>query len=218
MNLGEQIKEARLNKKLSQSDLAEKLYISKQSISKYENNKAIPSKEILDEIISILNIDVNDKVDNGNSHIKSKNSKKIINCILLFVIIALIALCATLFIQNRRYQEILKKDTLIYNGIEITYLENDDGNDWMYIKILIYNSNDQPKTLYANLFTIDEQPTTGYFAPNNLTPSGGSSDLVIQPKEEIVYYVRLSNSNSIVNEFNLKYAGLFLAHDNKNSN
>lgn len=42
---GERLKEARLYNKLSITDLAEKLSVTKQMISKYENGKSIPSTE-----------------------------------------------------------------------------------------------------------------------------------------------------------------------------
>ncbi|PTJ90640.1 helix-turn-helix domain-containing protein, partial [Mammaliicoccus sciuri] len=42
---GERLKEARLFNKLSITELAEKLNVTKQMISKYENGKSIPSTE-----------------------------------------------------------------------------------------------------------------------------------------------------------------------------
>ena len=48
--LGEKLKAARLEKKLSQSDVAKKLLVSRQTISKWENNVCLPefnSSEIL---------------------------------------------------------------------------------------------------------------------------------------------------------------------------
>ncbi len=42
MNLGETIYRLRTGKNLSQGDLAEMLEVSRQSISKWENNSAVP--------------------------------------------------------------------------------------------------------------------------------------------------------------------------------
>lgn len=42
MKLGEKIKALRLEKGLSQQELAYKLYISRQTITKWETNKSLP--------------------------------------------------------------------------------------------------------------------------------------------------------------------------------
>lgn len=51
--LAQQIKNLRTTKQLSQDDLAEKLYISRQAISKWENNEATPD---LDKLIQLADI------------------------------------------------------------------------------------------------------------------------------------------------------------------
>lgn len=53
MNLGEKIYELRMKMNLSQGDLAEKLDVSRQSVSKWENNTAVPD---LDKLIKICDI------------------------------------------------------------------------------------------------------------------------------------------------------------------
>ena len=53
MNLGEKIYQQRTEKKLSQGDLAEMLNVSRQSISKWENNTSIPD---LDKIVKLSEI------------------------------------------------------------------------------------------------------------------------------------------------------------------
>ncbi len=53
MNLGEKIYQLRTDKNLSQGDLADKLDVSRQSVSKWENNTAVPD---LDKLIKICDI------------------------------------------------------------------------------------------------------------------------------------------------------------------
>ena len=45
MNLGERIFQLRTQLELSQNDLAEMLHVSRQSVSKWENNNAVPDLE-----------------------------------------------------------------------------------------------------------------------------------------------------------------------------
>ena len=54
--LGEQIKQLRLNKKLSQVELAEKLCVTKQSVSNWENENIMPSIEMLMKIANIFGV------------------------------------------------------------------------------------------------------------------------------------------------------------------
>ena len=88
MNLGEKIYQQRTKKKMSQGDLAEILNVSRQSISKWENNSSIPDldkivkmSEIfeisLDELIKGETpvIDINDDINNDSIHIKSENKQ-----------------------------------------------------------------------------------------------------------------------------------------------
>jgi len=53
MSLGEKIYKLRTEKNLSQGDLADRLEVSRQSVSKWENNNAVPD---LDKIIALSEI------------------------------------------------------------------------------------------------------------------------------------------------------------------
>ena len=56
MTLGEQIKQARDTKNLSQEDLAGKLGVSRQAVSKWENDSAIPqglNREMLSQVLEL---------------------------------------------------------------------------------------------------------------------------------------------------------------------
>lgn len=53
MNLGEKIYELRMKKNLSQGDLADRLQVSRQSVSKWENNTAVPD---LDKLIKLCDV------------------------------------------------------------------------------------------------------------------------------------------------------------------
>lgn len=52
-HLAQQLKSLRTAKKMSQDDLAEKLYISRQAISKWETDEATPD---LDKLVQLADI------------------------------------------------------------------------------------------------------------------------------------------------------------------
>lgn len=56
MSLGEQIKQARENKNLSQEELAEKLGVTRQAVSKWENDISIPqgiNRELISQVLEL---------------------------------------------------------------------------------------------------------------------------------------------------------------------
>lgn len=62
MNLGENIYRLRTEKNLSQGDLAEVLEVSRQSVSKWENNSAVPDLEKLIKMAQIFGITIDELV------------------------------------------------------------------------------------------------------------------------------------------------------------
>lgn len=64
MNLGENIYRLRTEKNLSQGDLADALDVSRQSVSKWENNSAVPELDKLIKMASIFEISLDALVGN----------------------------------------------------------------------------------------------------------------------------------------------------------
>ena len=58
--IGNFISEERKKKKLTQAKLAEKLFISEKTVSKWENGKGIPDTQILPKLCEILGISINE--------------------------------------------------------------------------------------------------------------------------------------------------------------
>ena len=59
MSIGSRIKEARIDKKMTQEDLANKLGVTKGAIANYENGVSIPKSELLLKLFVILECDPN---------------------------------------------------------------------------------------------------------------------------------------------------------------
>ena len=62
MNLGETIYKLRTEKQMSQGELAELLEVSRQSISKWENNSAVPELEKLIRLSEIFAVSLDELV------------------------------------------------------------------------------------------------------------------------------------------------------------
>lgn len=72
MNLGEKIYELRTKKNLSQGDLADKLDVSRQSVSKWENNTAIPDLDKLIKLCDVFEISLDELT--GREKIEEKSN------------------------------------------------------------------------------------------------------------------------------------------------
>ncbi len=62
MNLGENIYRLRTEKNMSQGDLADVLEVSRQSVSKWENNSAVPELEKLMKMAQIFGLTIDELV------------------------------------------------------------------------------------------------------------------------------------------------------------
>ncbi len=78
MNLGEKIYQLRTEKNLSQGDLADRLDVSRQSVSKWENNTAVPDLDKLIKICDIFEISLDELTGRENPKEKSTNKMETI--------------------------------------------------------------------------------------------------------------------------------------------
>ena len=77
MDIGERIYNLRTNANMSQGDLAEKLNVSRQSVSKWENNNSTPDIEKLVMIASVFGITVDELVNNEALSISQNDTQGI---------------------------------------------------------------------------------------------------------------------------------------------
>lgn len=71
--IGEKIKELRRKEKLSQDELAKGLYVSRQTVSRWENNKTIPNMENIFQISDYFSVTSDYFVSNNIKHSNSDN-------------------------------------------------------------------------------------------------------------------------------------------------
>ena len=63
MTLGEKIKDLRKKSNISQEELAEKLGVSRQSVTKWENDAGLPDIENLKAIATLFNVSIDELLD-----------------------------------------------------------------------------------------------------------------------------------------------------------
>lgn len=86
MNIGEAIKKARKNRKLTQKELGLKLDKSVRMLQKYEKGEVVPSFDILKQISSILNVPMEQFLTTEGIELRKENAglealKTILECV-----------------------------------------------------------------------------------------------------------------------------------------
>ncbi len=76
MNIGERIYELRRKNSMSQEDLAEKMNVSRQSISKWESSQSVPEVERIIQLSNIFNVSTDWILKGENSKKQTSQSNK----------------------------------------------------------------------------------------------------------------------------------------------
>lgn len=76
MNLSDNLKKIRKDNNLSQEQLAEKLGVSRQSVSKWESNQAYPEMDKVLQICQMFNLNVDELLNQNIKEVKEKKESK----------------------------------------------------------------------------------------------------------------------------------------------
>ena len=99
-NVGKNIKKIRTQKKMTQDELAEKLFVSRQTVSNYENNKSNPDIETLKKIADVLGVDANTLIYGEKSFSEKKEIiEKYGPRMIVFLIVGIVIYVISVFIS-----------------------------------------------------------------------------------------------------------------------
>ena len=143
MKTGIIISDARKKLKMTQKDLADKLYVSDKAVSKWERGLCFPDISVLIPLTEILNISLYDllrgekmtekeveetlknTITFSNNELKRKKKKYIIRSLVIILVIILISVISLIFInKNNDIRGIVDRDTIYdisyYNDYKTT--------------------------------------------------------------------------------------------------
>lgn len=93
MSLGNALKEARLSKNYTQEKIAQKLYVTRQTVSRWEQDKTLPNIHVLKELSQLYDMSIDELAFEKNSKNETKEGmplnteRKKINYFALFGVI-----------------------------------------------------------------------------------------------------------------------------------
>ena len=218
--IGEILSEARNNKKISQDTLAQKIHVSRQSISNWENDIRIPDKEILEKLCNVLNLDYNFLLSLIGEQFQQKKSKKVNKLIIIFIVFIILVSCLlVILIRYRNRFEVYaiycdeNSDLYITNGIFIKSNVNnyfqlgslhfyDSNNDIYDFKIkLYYKINNEIRLLletnYNDNIVLNEHYGYGEYFGNSFDINNVYIDLISL------------NDNSLIKTYKINFSQIF---------
>ena len=115
MEIGKKLKEARLNRDLTQEVIAEKLNVSRQTISNWENEKSYPDIISVIELSNLYSISLDDLLKGDErmmEHLEEstnvvKSNQKLIGAIILNIITVILLITLSMFLPDNNYYLIM---------------------------------------------------------------------------------------------------------------
>ena len=125
MLIGDKLKEARLKKNMTQEEVAEKIFVSRQSISNWENNKTYPDIGNVIALSDLYDVSLDELLkgsDNFMKHLEEstdlvKSNKKLIGLIILALIIVVAIALFTEFMPERLNMVAIFALSIILTGL-----------------------------------------------------------------------------------------------------
>ena len=161
--IGNLIYELRNRNHLTQKELADKLSVTSQAISKWENGRGIPDIEMLQKLSEIFKVDISEILTGSikeKQNSKKEKNKKIGFLLLIIVMIILLAMMIMIFItssSNGDFQvsklasdnDLFRiKGIIAYNNnkksiyiSKVDYAENEEEKEYLNVECVLYEVN-----------------------------------------------------------------------------
>ena len=157
--IGKFIKELRIDNSLTQDELAKKLGVTYQAVSKWENGKSIPDIAILKTISELFNVNIDELLE-GSVKNKKKLNKKIFIPITVLVI-CVVGIFVFFVVHKETYEfKVLETDSNDFDVSGVLAFSSDKSS--IYISSIDYNNSDDTeyKSLSCNLYDVNGDAKT----------------------------------------------------------
>lgn len=157
MKLADYLKEFRKNNNMTQQDLADKLFVTKQAVSKWETERGTPDLETLKDISKLINVSVDELLGLDGSGAKTNSEAKSLSLVTLFVLLVIASLTLVVsFIFSGNSSEVdHKKEELIKKTeteLQTTLPQVEDYGYLDYSNWTYYGNSFLPSSMYYFVF------------------------------------------------------------------
>ena len=113
-DIGKNIRDLRISQNLTQDQLAEKLFVTRQTVSNYENGKSRPDVDMIVKISEVLGCDVESMLYGvKNDNRKTEHIKLAVGAVLTLVIVVLSVYLEPITLQLRREHYLMSFNFLL---------------------------------------------------------------------------------------------------------
>lgn len=170
--IGKFILDLRKQNKMTQKEFADKLNVTAQAVSKWENGRGIPDIEILQKISTEFNVNI-ESILNGEKN-KKKMPIKYILIILLVIILLGVAIYLLLNSSDYNFTDIKStSNNFNVNGVaayssdknsiyisKIEYLDGDEEEKYVGMECTLYESHDNLEEKVSQCGSLKEEKQT----------------------------------------------------------
>ena len=129
MEIGKKLKEARLNRDLTQEVIAEKLNVSRQTISNWENEKSYPDIISVIALSDLYSVSLDELLKGDQKmaeHLEEstnvvKSNKKLIGAILLNIILMILLIALNILLPEGTYYLVIVFCVVIMSSSALLY-------------------------------------------------------------------------------------------------
>lgn len=207
------IKDIRKKHNLTQKELADRLGVTYQAVSKWENEKNIPDIAILKKISDDFNININDLLNGEYSNKKNKNSTVVLgSAILIIGIIIFIITMINLSDKNDNDFNFKTLSTgcgnftisgsMAYNESkssiyisEVKYCGGDDTSTYSHIECSLYEEIDNVKTLITSCDSKENTTLEDFLKNTKLSVDNYKQNCKNYVHSELYLEIRATDSN-----------------------
>lgn len=155
MKLSELLKEYRKTNSLTQSDIAQQLFVSKQAVSRWENDLSLPDITMYPKLSEMLGVSVDELMGRKAPQVEKGKRVSFKKIIIIIILYTLLAIEITLFVitQNGKHEtsEVknlkLASKTLNMSFSDVVLYEEVDFLTWQ-----TFNDVDYPIMMYHFVF------------------------------------------------------------------
>lgn len=188
MQFNEKLKKLRAEKGVSQSELAEKIYVSRSAVAKWENGLGLPSGESLALLAEFFDIEKSELLSDPETANVIINKNHTLSKQKLWII-TLVALSCVLIIVAAILIPIALRSSRSTPTLEL-----------IYVKELIFETEKNIADLDAKNYTDENISTDKYFAPTRVFTYNSRTTTIILPKVLIKHTIGNQVSYENVND------------------
>ena len=123
MKLGNYLKEYRKKNNMTQQNLADKLFVTKQAVSKWETERGTPDLETLTDISKLINVSVDELLDVKNDTKKKKYKGRVLWFLVITALFLIVVISLVVFLISNQNNKIEQKPLVFLNGPESENIE-----------------------------------------------------------------------------------------------